>query len=184
MAYSSVSASAKGVPPGSFPALLGDIDLASTTCSLRAVPRTCFRPRVSWSPLRSHPPPLPFRRSLLLAEDPPFPQNWDRFNRTTLNFGFIIAQNTPLTMRTLKVIPSVLQVARLPFDRPEHPTPVMMHALTPAGRAATIVVWQSSVADRTAASDACWLSLDLPCRQCHVPLLVATQVHSRCCAPV
>ena len=29
--------------------------------------------------------------------------NYDRFNRTTLNFGFIIAQNTSLTMRSLKV---------------------------------------------------------------------------------
>ena len=42
-------------------------------------------------------------RSLLFAEDPPWPQNWDSHNRTTLNFGFIVAQNTPVTMKTLKV---------------------------------------------------------------------------------
>ena len=45
----------------------------------------------------------PAARSLLFAEDPPWPQNWDSHNRTTLNFGFIVAQNTPLTMKTLKV---------------------------------------------------------------------------------
>ncbi len=55
--------------------------------------------------------------SLLLAEDPPFEQNWDRFNRTTLNFGFIIAQNTSLTMRTLKVWESF----------PAHCVPLELH---------------------------------------------------------
>ncbi len=54
-------------------------------------------------PCQQPPDALVVVRSLLFAEDPPWPNNFDRFNRTTVNFGFIVAQNTSLTMRTLKV---------------------------------------------------------------------------------